>query len=816
MRWPVVACALLIAIGCSRAPGPAEIYSQAWSKYQEGRLDEAYKLTSQTLGPGTETSASMDATLPGAEPLLLLHCEILLSQGRASEALPYLDKFPPKDPHLRIRWLVDRAEGLNKLRRRDEATQILDEVDKDIAGSDSVDPYTHFKALMVRTSVLSRLERFEESEVILRKGLDLANAHHSEFERAAALLNLSFSRLGPGQYDEAAEFALQSLEAAERANAGQVIALAEHNLGRSYTVLGDLDRAEEYTNKAIEQLRKIGDLQNLEQTLGDRGNIHLERHQPAEAAQDFQEAYKIAVSIQAMEAANTWAGQVASAFIEERKWGDAESWHSRALDLDRKLHPSQSSPILQLYLAAINAGRGQADEAMRLYRDAAARATGDKFVERTSHIGLARLLKSQNLWEEANREYENSLAIIDRRGERFGPTYIDMRIQSFKEYADLLVSQHRDNRALQVVESSRARTLRERLDLPALNVDQVDLVAFQQYARQSDSVLLSYWLAPHRSFVWIVKPGGIQMRELPGAEKLEPAIRAYRKVIEGSRDPIAQGIPQAKQLSNMLLGPLMDDLTGAARIIVVPDGSLHALNLEALIVPGTNRYWIENAQISIAPSLSILTAAPPAKRSRPSLLLVGAPHSPDPAFPDLPAALSEISAIEKHFPGDNVSVRTGQSATPKSFRQVNPERFSMIHFATHAEANPKSPLDSAVILSQEENRYKLYASEIASLKLSADLVTLSACRSAGARAYGGEGLVGFAWAFLQSGAHSVVAGLWDVGDASSSELMDNLYLEISKGATPASALRQAKLNMLRPGSPYRKPVFWAPFQIFIR
>jgi CHAT domain-containing protein len=145
----------------------------------------------------------------------------------------------------------------------------------------------------------------------------------------------------------------------------------------------------------------------------------------------------------------------------------------------------------------------------------------------------------------------------------------------------------------------------------------------------------------------------------------------------------------------------------------------------------------------------------------------------------------------------------------------------MIHFAAHAEANSQSPLESAIILSKNGElsknggQFKLYARDITGLKLSADLVTISACRSAGARTYGGEGLVGFAWAFLQSGAQSVIAGLWDVEDKSSSELMEKLYQGLATGLKPAAALRQAKLGLLRSG-PYRKPFYWAPYQTYIR
>ena len=112
--------------------------------------------------------------------------------------------------------------------------------------------------------------------------------------------------------------------------------------------------------------------------------------------------------------------------------------------------------------------------------------------------------------------------------------------------------------------------------------------------------------------------------------------------------------------------------------------------------------------------------------------------------------------------------------------------------------------------------YKLYARDIVGVPLQADLVTISACRSAGSRVYSGEGLVGFAWAFLQAGARNVVAGLWDVNDRSTSLLMQQLYAEISAGRSPAAALRAAKLRMLAKGGPYRKPYYWAPFQVFSR
>jgi CHAT domain-containing protein len=161
-------------------------------------------------------------------------------------------------------------------------------------------------------------------------------------------------------------------------------------------------------------------------------------------------------------------------------------------------------------------------------------------------------------------------------------------------------------------------------------------------------------------------------------------------------------------------------------------------------------------------------------------------------------------------------VFTGAAATPDAYQQAEPGRFDVLHFSTHAVANQESPLDSAIILSNKGDRFKLYARDIKNTPLQAELVTISACRGAGARSYSGEGLVGFAWAFLQAGARDVIAGLWDVADHSTPELMQVLYARMSEGDTPPAALRKAKLALLDGKGPFRKPFYWGPFQAYIR
>jgi CHAT domain-containing protein len=94
------------------------------------------------------------------------------------------------------------------------------------------------------------------------------------------------------------------------------------------------------------------------------------------------------------------------------------------------------------------------------------------------------------------------------------------------------------------------------------------------------------------------------------------------------------------------------------------------------------------------------------------------------------------------------------------------------------------------------------------------LVCISACTSAGARSYSGEGLVGFAWAFLQAGAESVVAGLWEADDAGTDQLMDEFYSGVFSGIPVDAALQNAQRKLVTSEGRFRLPYYWGLFQVY--
>jgi hypothetical protein len=89
-------------------------------------------------------------------------------------------------------------------------------------------------------------------------------------------------------------------------------------------------------------------------------------------------------------------------------------------------------------------------------------------------------------------------------------------------------------------------------------------------------------------------------------------------------------------------------------------------------------------------------------------------------------------------------------------------------------------------------------------------VVLSACRTAGGRILGGEGVWGLTAPLLQAGVRSVVATGWRVSDERTVRFVADFYGALAAGRPVADALRAAKLSAIERGVP---PGEWAAFTV---
>lgn len=135
------------------------------------------------------------------------------------------------------------------------------------------------------------------------------------------------------------------------------------------------------------------------------------------------------------------------------------------------------------------------------------------------------------------------------------------------------------------------------------------------------------------------------------------------------------------------------------------------------------------------------------------------------------------------------------------------------------EALPVDQLDTASLRGARIYDGLLKASEIASLRLDADWVILSACDTAAGSSGAARGLSGLARAFFFAGARSLVVSHWRVRDDVAARLTVSMVEEMATADTRAvTALRRAMESVLMDaskdasGRSLAHPAAWAPFQ----
>jgi CHAT domain-containing protein len=331
-------------------------------------------------------------------------------------------------------------------------------------------------------------------------------------------------------------------------------------------------------------------------------------------------------------------------------------------------------------------------------------------------------------------------------------------------------------------------------------------------------VLLSFAVDTDRGLVFVVE-AGLRVEPLAGVRgaDLRRAVERLRRLVEhrAQRDVVTA---QAARLGEMLLAPVVEQLAGADRIVIVPDGPLHVFPLAMLEFPdGSGRSLVEVAPFVTVASTTVVqqlrdgsrnldggvvafgdpdygTTVEPARTA--ALLRSGVRLQP------LPSTRLEVLGIAELL-GQRAEVWLGSDATEDRVQQVGPDR-SILHFACHGFADERRPLDSGLVLSPPPAGRDVRANGVLQaweiierLRIDSDLVVLSACDTALGEEVASEGIVGLTRAFQYAGARTVLASLWSVADISTAELMKRFYAHLVAGRDKALALQQAQLELRR-------------------
>lgn len=391
----------------------------------------------------------------------------------------------------------------------------------------------------------------------------------------------------------------------------------------------------------------------------------------------------------------------------------------------------------------------------------------------------------------------------------------------------------------------------------------LDVAALQRDVLDGETTLVEYALGDAVSYAWVITPTSISGHRLPPRAEIEAAAREAHRLVAAShrRTAAAQARVALSRLSDQILRPVARRL-GSRRLVIVPDGALHYVPFAALPDPRPSpadreRPLIVRSEIVILPSASVAAALRSAAQARrpaaksvavladpvlgagdprvsgaraavatridrataaPDDLVRSASDSGIVRFERLPSTADEADAIARAVRRGGVLRAIDFDASRGLATSGILGDYRIVHFATHALINSRHPELSGLVLSlvgrdgtPDDGFLRLH--DIYNLRLSADLVVLSACRTGLGREIAGEGLIGLTRGFMYAGAPRVVATLWDVRDKATATLMARFYAAMfEKRQSPAAALRAAQLSLL--ADPARAaPFYWAGFTL---
>jgi CHAT domain-containing protein len=326
---------------------------------------------------------------------------------------------------------------------------------------------------------------------------------------------------------------------------------------------------------------------------------------------------------------------------------------------------------------------------------------------------------------------------------------------------------------------------------------------------------------------------GITIVELPPASDMADMVAALTDTDTLSKPARSRSL--GKQGYDMLIKPVADKIAGKD-LLIVPGEALCYLPFELLIE--NDKYLVENHRIRYAPSMTALHMLRlwQSQRGKPAqaLYAMGDPlydvkgvastlavrdiqlREGRTGFAPLKHSGEEVRTIAKLLSAGDVW--TGKGATESEVRQASASgklaQYRYVHFATHGILGEQPALVLSLVGNDGErdeigvNDGFLRLGEVANLRLNADLVVLSACRTGQGRLHNGEGVSGLARAFMYAGTRGVLCSLWAVDDRETSNLMVAVYGQLKADKSAPDALRAAQLEMIKAGKP---PLYWAPF-----
>ena len=646
------------------------------------------------------------------------------------------------------------------------------------------------------------------------------------------------------------------LEVVQLARAAGLVgseAEAHRMLGSIAMRTGDFALAIFELDSAYVLASRLGDRLELANVLRLQGNVDfgLNRIDEAEAAflQAAAEAEHLGevVALATTRGALAWVPAARGDWITTRALVDANLAYMRARGLVSLL------PGLRYTEAVVALRLGEIDRAEQLLRASLASATPSEYAARFQiRARLAEIHLRRGNTDAAVEELDRAITHLDSLRSTLGDDGLrTLAFQTsggkFEEpdygFATItaeLVRRERVADALRLAERRRARELGDRLlqaEVVRTEIGGGAAGPMRKLAAGTmqesgpavldDSTALVEFVTGRRgqpTTVFTTTRAGLRAHIVAPIDSAERSIEMFLGALRDGELLRESG----ERIRSALLDPVLGGLPlGIRRLVIVPDDVLHQLPFDAL-PQSDGTPLLARFQVAIAPSAAVAARLRARERSTDAvrILALGDPDFSGGAAPRgdggdtyrsafagagglsrLPASGAEARSAAR-FARRSV-VRVGAGASETFFKSAALDSFRVLHLATHALVSDWSPARTALALAPGggEDGF-LGPGDLMGLRLKADVVVLSGCRTAGGVVLGGEGVRGLTAPLLEAGARSVVATLWDVRDRGAARMVEGIYQSLAAGRTLSAAVREAKLAAIRRGA---GPEEWAAF-----
>lgn len=678
------------------------------------------------------------------------------------------------------------------------------------------------------------------ADYYLEAGANARQANGYEELEAPILSNLGAMHAALGDYPKALDFQKQSIAIRVKLKHTPEEAISRNLLGELYLRMGQNESASVELQKALAIFRSQKDARRQAAALANIGLLQVQKGDFSAAAESYAQALAMAVSARDVREQLLILSRLAQCENRRGNLNAALRYSRQAVERIEASREQIEAPDFRASLLA--SLRDVYEEHVDILMQAHKRSPGNGFARQA--LEASESARARSLLE--------SLPAVAQAIRRDLPAPLRQRQSELQNQLRQKARQASQGEISKLVAELRGIDGEIRASSPryaSLNLPRpVSVKALQNRLLDPDTIVLEYLLGGQRSYAWMLSRSTLQVAELPAAEHIESL--AARLLGLASKPP-AQLSPSQRQEYDTVAQSLSDILLGqfpvirARRLLIVADGSLHLIPFPALprkADSGALQPLLAQHEVIVLPSasvLSLLREEAAARKPAPKKLAVLADPVFDPKDSRVArsARLLQRSAIDSARPPERLAFArdeakailslVGESdALPALDFQASRatalsgelQRYQVLHFATHGILNSQHPELSGLVLSLVDDRGRpqdgfLRLVDIYGLRLAADLVVLSACRTAIGKNVKGEGLQGLARGFMYAGTPRVIASLWRVDDQATSELMKRFYTAMLGPAkqSPSTALRQAQLALWATPR-WQSPYYWAAFQ----